>query len=361
MDFQVAKIKNAEAAVRLTQFSTGGGCGCKVEPETLHTLLAKVPKKHSNKALLVGIENSDDAAIYQINEGQALVFTNDFFAPIVDDPYIYGRVAAANALSDIYAMGGEPMLANAILGYPVGKLPVETIQEIMRGGLDVCKDAGIPLAGGHTIDNPQPIYGLAAIGMVHPDSVKTNAAARVGDVLILTRPIGIGIMTTAIKTGNLTPAGYAELIENITQINAVGAWLGQQQGVHAMTDITGFGIAGHLLEMAKGARVRMNIRASDVPVMQEAWSLVVEGVVPTAAYRNMSAYADALSFEDEWNIDHQLVFTDPQTNGGLLVSVAQEHAEAVLSGLRAQGCARAAVIGEVTPYTGTDAPVIFRK
>jgi selenide,water dikinase len=258
-------------------------------------------------------------------------------------------------------MGGEPLLANAILGYPVGKLTVETIQEIMRGGTDVCHEAGIPLAGGHTIDNPQPIYGLAAVGMVHPDMVKTNAASRVGDVLIITRPIGIGIMTTAVKTGNLSPAGYVELIDNITTLNKVGAWLGQQRGVHAMTDITGFGLAGHLLEMAKGARVRMRIQASAVPVMEEAWSLVIEGVVPTAAYRNMNAYADSLSFDDEWNIDHQLVFTDPQTNGGLLVSVAADQADAILAGLRERGALKAAVIGKVTANTGTDAPVIFNR
>jgi len=362
MDFQVAgKMGTASLTVRLTQFSLGGGCGCKVEPETLHALLANVPKVHSNKSLLVGIENSDDAAVFQVNEHQALVFTNDFFAPIVDDPYIYGRVAAANALSDVYAMGGDPLLANAILGYPVGKVDVETVQEIMRGGTDVCHEAGIPLAGGHTIDNPQPIYGLAAVGMVHPDMVKTNAAARVGDVLMITRPIGIGIMTTAIKTGNLSPAGYVELIDNITTLNKVGSWLGKQRGVHAMTDITGFGLAGHLLEMAKGARVRMRIQASAVPVMEEAWSLVVEGVVPTAAYRNMNGYADSLSFDDEWNIDHQLVFTDPQTNGGLLISVAADQADKILAGLRERGCHKVAVIGEVTAYTGTDAPVIFNR
>jgi selenide,water dikinase len=362
MDFQVAGKMGMEAlAVRLTQFSQGGGCGCKVEPETLHALLSNVPKKHSNKSLLVGIENSDDAAVYQINEHQALVFTNDFFAPIVDDPYIYGRVAAANALSDVYAMGGDPLVANAILGYPVGKLSVDTVQEIMRGGTDVCQEAGIPLAGGHTIDNPQPIYGLAAVGMVHPDMIKTNAASRVGDVLIITRPIGIGIMTTAVKTGNLSPAGYVELIENITTLNKVGSWLGKQRGVHAMTDITGFGLAGHLLEMAKGARVRMRIQASAVPVMEEAWSLVVEGVVPTAAYRNMNGYADSLSFDDEWDIDHQLVFTDPQTNGGMLISVAADQADTILAGLRERGCQKVAVIGEVTAYTGTDAPVIFHR
>lgn len=349
------------AVTRLTQFSTGGGCGCKIEPETLHALLEKVPKSHSNTSLLVGIENSDDAAIYQINEYQALVFTNDFFAPIVDDPYLYGRVAAANALSDIYAMGGDPLLANAIVGYPVGKITVETIQEVMRGGVDVCEEAGIPLAGGHTIDNPQPIYGLAAVGMIRPDLVKTNSAAKVGDILILTRPIGIGIMTTAIKTGDLSPEGYAELIGNITQINKAGSWLGKQYGVHAMTDITGFGLAGHLLEMAKGARVRMKIRASDVPVMEEAWSLVAQGVVPTAAYRNMNSYADSIGFEDEWNIDHQLVYTDPQTNGGLLVTVAPDRVDEILAGLKNHGCPQATVIGEVTEYTGTDAPVIIGR
>jgi selenide,water dikinase len=349
----------ATAALRLTEFSQGGGCGCKIEPATLSQILSKVPKRCDNEALLVGIENSDDAAVFRLSESQALVFTNDFQSPIVDDPYQFGWIAAANALSDVYAMGGMPLLANAIVGYPSGKIDIPVVQEIMRGGVEACKAAGIPLAGGHTINNPQPLYGLAVVGTVHPNLVKTNAGARIGDVLILTKPIGIGIMATAIKTGDLSGQGYERFLKNVGAINLAGAWLGQQRAVHAMTDITGFGLAGHLLEMAKGARVAMRIDTAKVPVMDEAWGLASNGVVPSGAYRNMQSYGDQVNFGDEWDMDAQLVFTDPQTNGGLLVSVAAAQADEVIAGLRERGCQQVTVIGEVTAPRGTDAPVTF--
>ncbi len=351
----------AATLIRLTEYSHGAGCGCKIDPATLHQILAGISNRCNGSDLLVGLEHSDDAAVYRLDDHQALVFTTDFFAPIVDDPYLYGRIAAANALSDVYAMGGDALLANAIVGFPVGKLSLETVQEMMRGGADTCEDAGIPLAGGHTIDNPQPIFGLSAIGMVLIDLVKTNAAAQVGDLLLLTKPLGIGIMTTAIKTGDLSSAGYEELIGHLVALNKVGSWVGKQYGVHAMTDITGFGIAGHALEMADAARVRIVIDTPAVPVMEEAWSLVVEGVVPTGAYRNMHSYGDSLYFDDDWDIDHQLVFADPQTNGGLLIAVAPEQAENILQGLREHGCEQAAVVGEVTARAGTEAPVVFNR
>ncbi len=352
-------LDTTTTTTRLTEFSQGGGCGCKIDPSTLHQILSKIPKVCDDQALLVGIENSDDAAVFRINDTHALVVTNDFQSPIVDDPYQFGWIAAANALSDVYAMGGTPTLATAIVGYPSGKIEIPVVQEIMRGGAEACKAAGIPLAGGHTINNPQPIFGLAVVGLVHPNLIKMNSGARAGDVLLLTKPLGIGIMSTAIKTGDLSNAGYAQFLEHAGAINSAGAWLGQQKAVHAMTDVTGFGLAGHLLEMAKGARVAMRIDASAVPVMNEAWSLSTAGVVPSGAYRNMHSYGDQVGFSERWDMDAQLVFLDPQTNGGLLISAAASHAAELITRLKELGCKEVAVIGEVTAQRGTDAPVFF--
>lgn len=344
---------------RLTDFSKGGGCGCKIEPAMLHQVLSRVPKRCDNEALLVGIESSDDAAVFKINDTQALVFTTDFQSPIVDDPYQFGWIASANALSDVYAMGATPLLATAIVGFPVGDVEVSAVQEMMRGGVEACKAAGIPLAGGHTINNPQPIFGLAAAGMVHPGLVKTNSGARAGDALLLTKPLGIGVMSTAIKTGDLSDEGYQEFLAAVRAINSAGTWLGQQSSVHAMTDVTGFGLAGHLLEMARGARLATQIHAAAIPVMDEAWSLAARGIVPNGAYRNLQSYGDQVYFADSWGIDAQLIFTDPQTNGGLLIAVAPEEVENITAGLREAGCMHVVSIGEVTPRKGTDAPVVF--
>lgn len=348
-------------AQRLTSFSASGGCGCKIDPTALQQILEKVPKQWSQPDLLVGIENNDDAAVMRINEHESLIFSSDFSTPLVDDPYIYGRIAAANSLSDIYAMGADPLIANAIVGFPVNQLPMDSMQEIMRGAVEVCQDAGIPLAGGHSIDNPQPIFGLSVIGKAQTHLVKTNVGARAGDVLILTKPLGIGILASAIKTETIRPRAYEKFIRHITQLNKPGSWLGKQRDVHALTDVTGFGLAGHLFEMAKGGRVRMIIKSSDVPVMDEAWALVEEGVVPSGAYRNMHSYGDSLLFEDEWNIDHQLVFTDPQTNGGLLMAASADKANMYVEKLKELGFAETAVIGHVTTLDGTDAPVVFNK
>ncbi|MBI3547072.1 MAG: selenide, water dikinase SelD [Gammaproteobacteria bacterium] len=348
--------------MKLTEYSHAGGCGCKIDPSALAQILEKVPKQWGQSSkLLVGIESSDDAAVMEINEHESLVFSSDFSTPIVDDPYTYGCISAANALSDIYAMGADPLMATAIVGFPVNKLPMESMQEIMRGAVEVCQEGGIPLAGGHSIDNPQPVFGLSVIGMAHTRFIKTNSGAKVGDVLILTKPLGIGILASAIKAGTIRPSAYKKFIRHITQLNKPGSWLGKQAEVHALTDVTGFGLAGHLMEMAKGARVRMEIDTTVVPVMEEAWALVEEGVVPSGAYRNMHSYGDSLLFEDEWNIDHQLVFTDPQTNGGLLMAVTPEKAEMYLEKLREFGFAETAVIGQVTAQRGTDAPVVFNK
>ena len=357
-DLAVKSVRNKKES-RLTELSQGGGCGCKIEPAALHAILAKVPKRGEIKELLVGIENSDDAAIYQINEEQALVVTNDFFTATIDDPYTFGRVAAANALSDIYAMGGTPMLANAIVGFPVNKLSLETMQEIMHGGVDVCHDAGIPLAGGHSIDNPQPVFGLAAIGTIHPRRVKKNSDARVGDLVILTKPLGIGIMASAFKMDVISNEGYQEFVRHMTMLNKPGSWLGSQDGVHAMTDVTGFGLAGHLLEMAQGAHVHIEIDTAKVPVMKDAWMHVVEGVVPSGAYRNMHSYGESIRFGEQWDIDQQLIFTDPQTNGGLLVTVSPELAEGYVEELRKLGYSDVCIIGQVKPQDEANIPIAF--
>jgi selenide,water dikinase len=352
--------KSAVKTVRLTELSHGGGCGCKIDPASLHEILAKVPKTHSTPDLLVGIEHSDDAAVFRISDDTALVFTNDFFTATVDDPYTYGRIAAANALSDIYAMGGSPIMANAIVGFPVNTLDMECMQEIMHGGVDVCRDASIPLAGGHSIDNPQPIFGLAAVGKVHPANIKTNSGARVGDVLLLTKPLGIGVMASAFKLNLISPEGYKEFVNTITMLNKPGAWLGEQEGVHAMTDITGFGLAGHLLEMAKGAQVSMELDLNSIPVIEEAWTHVVEGIVPGGAYRNMHSYGEELLFEDE-DLDRQLIYSDPQTNGGLLVSVHPDMAEEYRQCLEDMGYEHVAIVGEVKNLTADKPHVIFKK
>lgn len=337
---------------RLTEMSRGGGCGCKIDPSSLHEILANVPKISKFADLIIGIEHSDDAAVYKINEEQALVFTNDFFTATVDDPYIYGRIAAANALSDIYAMGGVPLMANAIVGFPVNELPMSAMQMIMQGGIDICEEANIPLSGGHSIDNPQPIFGLAAVGMINPDQVKANSTAKAGDVLVMTKPLGIGILASAYKLQMLSELAYQKYISVITMLNKPGAWLGKQDSVHAMTDITGFGLAGHLLEMAKGANVTMVIDTDQVPVIEEAWDFVVEGVVPSGAYRNMESFTENIRFADKWDIDRQLVFSDPQTNGGLLVSMDEADAGRIMDEMKKQGYSDVRVIGEVTERAG---------
>jgi len=338
--------------VCLTKYSHGGGCGCKIDPAALHEILANVPRFAENASLLVGIASDDDAAVYRINDQQAIVITNDFFTPIVDDPYAFGRIAATNSISDVYAMGGTPIVAVSIVGFPVNKLPLHVMQDIMRGGVDTCMDAGIPLAGGHSIDNEEPIFGLCVVGLVHPERIKPNSGARAGDVLIMTKPLGVGILSTAVKVRSITPVGYEKVIRTMSTLNKPGAWLGSQAGVHALTDITGFGLAGHALEMARGAGVSMVIDVAKVPVMEEAWDLATEGIVPGGAYRNLSAYGRSIRFAGDLSTDHQLIFTDPQTSGGLLMAVAPDTAELVMAHLRKSECLAAEIIGRVVPAEG---------
>jgi len=331
--------------IKLTHFSHGGGCGCKIAPAVLKDILAQAAPMAGFADLLVGTESSDDAAVYRLNDQQAIVATTDFFMPIVDDAFDFGRIAATNALSDIYAMGGKPLFALAIVGMPVGKLPVETIRQILAGGEAVCRSAGIPVAGGHSIDAPEPIYGLVGIGVVHPERVKRNNAARSGDVLILGKPLGVGVLSAALKKGTLSADGYRRMIETTTQLNAVGTELGQLEGVHAMTDVTGFALLGHLLEIARGSQLAARIEWARVPKISEAVSLAEAGVSTGAADRNWASYGHEIDVGEgmaEWQ---RKFLCDPQTSGGLLVACEAAMAGPVLEAFHRLGFAEAAEVG----------------
>ena len=338
-------------AVRLTSLAHGGGCGCKIAPAVLQDILARMPAAAAFPNLLVGTETSDDAAVWRLNDTQALVATTDFFMPVVDDPFDFGRIAATKALSDIYAMGGAPILALAIVGMPIDKLAPETIGQILAGGASVCATAGIPVAGGHSIDSVEPIYGLVALGLVHPDRVLKNSAAQAGDVLILTKALGVGVLSAAFKQDKLDAQGYAALIASTTQLNAVGQALAAHEGVHAMTDVTGFGLLGHALEMARGAGLTARIDP-DAPLLPGVEALARAGVRTGASGRNWASYGaavDAPSSLADWNRD---LLCDPQTSGGLLIAVQPDAAAAVLALVRAAGFAAAAVVGRLTPRGG---------
>ena len=308
--------------IKLTQFSHGGGCGCKMAPAVLAEILARTPLPTLPPELLVGTETSDDAAVYQLNDEQAIVATTDFFTPIVDDPRDFGSIAAANALSDVYAMGGRPLFALALVGMPLDKLSPTVIGEILGGGAEICAKAGIVVAGGHSIDVQEPIYGLVAIGSVHPRQVKKNSGAQAGDLLILGKPLGIGILSAALKKGLLPASGYAEMLAQTTKLNTPGTALAGIEGVHAMTDVTGFGLAGHLLEICRGSGLSAEIDFAALPLIAEAERLVQEGISTGASVRNWASYGDQVSLApgaEEWQ---QKLITDPQTSGGLLVACA---------------------------------------
>jgi selenide, water dikinase len=259
--------------MKLTSLAHGGGCGCKIAPAVLQQFLADQPVAAPFKQLLVGTETADDAAVWQLDDETCIIATTDFFMPMVDDPFDFGRIAATNAISDVYAMGGKPILALAIVGMPVDKIPTHMVREILKGGATVCASAGIPVAGGHSIDCPEPVYGLAVIGTCRPEHVRRNADVRAGDALILTKPIGVGIYSAAIKKGALPPQGYAEMIATTTLLNRIGADLAQDADVHAVTDVTGFGVLGHALEMARGSKLAIEIRAADVPLLTQSRSM----------------------------------------------------------------------------------------
>lgn len=295
----------------------------------------------------MGRESSDDAAVYRINDTQAIVATTDFFMPIVDDPYDFGRIAATNAISDVYAMGGKPFMALALLGFPVGKLPMDAAQRIVAGGHSVCAEVGIPIAGGHSIDAPEPIYGLVVLGLIHPDRVKRNDRAKAGDVLILGKGLGVGIMSAAMKKGELRAKSYQQMLETTTKLNTPGIALADMAGVHALTDVTGFGLLGHLLEICRGSKLAAEVEWARVPVLSSAQHLVEAGFVTGASDRNWASYGEDVTLPAGDSVIARKLLTDPQTSGGLLVTCAPDAAAAVLDVFRAQGFAQAAVIGRL--------------
>lgn len=345
-----------EEAIKLTQFAHGGGCGCKIAPGLLREILARAPQGLVPPELLVGTETSDDAAVYRLNDQQALVATTDFFTPIVDDPYDFGRIAATNALSDIYAMGATPILALALVGMPIAKLAPEVIGRVLAGGAAVCREAGIPIAGGHSIDVLEPIYGLVALGLVHPQRVLRNAAARDGDVLVLSKPLGVGVLSAALKKSALGAEGYAEMLRHTTQLNRVGVALAQIDGVHAMTDVTGFGLAGHLLEICRGSKLSAHIDLESLPLIASAVAWAKDGVATGASGRNWAAYGAEVHWPEtapEWQ---RTLLTDPQTSGGLLVSCAPGAVDAVLRAFHGDGFAQAAIVGRMQACTAGQVP-----
>jgi selenide, water dikinase len=335
-----------DSEFRLTSLAHGGGCGCKLSPSVLAEILAKTPIPRNFTHLIVGTDTSDDAAVYLINDTQAVVATTDFFTPVVDDPYDFGRIAATNALSDIYAMGGTPILALAILGIPVDKIPTETVQQILAGGVSVCADACVPVAGGHSIDSAEPLYGLAAVGLVHPGQILRNSEARSGDQLILAKRLGIGIFSAALKRGELDSAAYSDMIASTTQLNRVGAELPQFPGVHALTDVTGFGLLGHALEMCRGARLSLNIRWDSLPIFPSAAHLAKAGVGTGASERNWASYGKDVILPTGMPGWQRTLLCDPQTSGGLLIACENDESAAVLDLLKRRGFTHAALVGE---------------
>lgn len=338
---------------RLTSLSHGGGCGCKIAPAVLQQIIGKEAHPLLPPELLVGIETSDDAAVYRLNETQAIVATTDFFMPIVDDPFDFGRIAATNAISDVYAMGGTPIFALALVGMPVNTLPLETIQQILAGGQETCRRAGIPIAGGHTIDSIEPIYGLVAIGLVDPRHLKRNSSARVGDVLVLGKPLGVGILSAALKKQKLGEAGYQAMIESTTKLNTPGIALGKLDGVHALTDVTGFGLLGHLLEICRGSGARSKIQFNRLPLIPGVMDLIAQGHVTGASGRNWAGYGHEVELGSKIDDSARHLLTDPQTSGGLLVACDPSIVPMVLEVFRKEGFSEASVIGEIAEGTSS--------
>jgi selenide,water dikinase len=337
--------------IRLTHLSHGGGCGCKIAPAVLEKILADTPFAKGLSSnfpnLLVGIESSDDAAVWQLNDTQAIVATTDFFMPIVDDPFEFGRIAATNAISDVYAMGGQPLFALALVGMPIDKLPHATIRAILAGGEAAARAAGIPIAGGHSIDSQEPIYGLVAIGVVDPRQIKKNNAGKHGDVLILSKGLGVGIYSAALKKDALPQAGYQAMIASTTQLNTPGTELGRLDGVHAMTDVTGFGLLGHGLELARGSKLSARIEFARLPLLPGAAELAEAGFVTGASGRNWDSYGSGVELFAGCAAWQQALLTDPQTSGGLLVACTPESVAEVLAVFQRHGFAQAAIIGEL--------------
>jgi selenide, water dikinase len=353
-DIAAAASTATAAEPRLTSLSHGGGCGCKIAPGVLSEILKGTAAMPIPKELMVGIETADDAAVYRLNDHQALIATTDFFMPIVDDPFDFGRIAATNAISDVYAMGGKPILALALVGMPINVLSTKTIGRILEGGASVCRDAGIPIAGGHTIDSVEAIYGLVALGLVHPDHVKRNADAQPGDVLVLGKPIGVGVMSAALKKGELGDAGYAQMIACTTKLNTPGPDLAALPGVHALTDITGFGLAGHALELARGAKCEVHIDWASVPQLPGVRGLAERGFITGASGRNWAGYGADVVLPNGFAAVDQALLSDPQTSGGLLVSCTPAAVDAVMAVFHRHGFADAAVVGQITAVSSAN-------
>ncbi|MFZ6778277.1 selenide, water dikinase SelD [Undibacterium sp. Ji83W] len=339
--------KETDAPVRLTSFSHGGGCGCKIAPGVLAEILKKSSGFPVPPALMVGIETADDAAVYKLNDEQALIATTDFFMPIVDDPFDFGRIAATNAISDIYAMGGTPIMALALVGMPINQLPLDVIGKIIQGGESICAEAGIPIAGGHTIDSVEPIYGLVVMGLIHPSKVKRNADAKAGDRLILSKSLGVGILSAALKKQVLDATGYDTMIASTTKLNKPGQALSALDSVHAMTDVTGFGLLGHLLEVCRGSGLAARLNMATVPLLANVEQLATDGYVTGASARNWAAYGESVNLDAQISPAQQALLTDPQTSGGLLVACDPAAVEDVLRIFRQGGFLEAAVIGDI--------------
>lgn len=340
-------MSTSDQPIKLTSFSHGGGCGCKIAPGVLAEILKSSTGFPLPKELMVGIETADDAAVYKLNDEQALIATTDFFMPIVDDPFDFGRIAATNAISDVYAMGGTPIMALALVGMPVNKLPLETIGQIIRGGESICAEAGIPIAGGHTIDSVEPIYGLVVMGLVHPSKVKRNADAKAGDVLVLGKPLGVGVLSAALKKDVLGKEGYDAMIANTTKLNKPGRLLAEMPGVHALTDVTGFGLLGHLLELARGAQLSAQLEMNAIPLLPGVLQLAHNGYFTGASGRNWDAYGKDVQLDAAITPAQRALLTDPQTSGGLLVSCDPASVDAVLALFAREGFGDAAVIGRM--------------
>ena len=328
----------AEENILLTQYSHGAGCGCKISPKILEEILqGNSNREHAGK-LIVGTESKDDAAVYDMGNGMGLISTTDFFMPIVDDPFDFGRVAAANAISDVYAMGGQPIMALAILGWPVEKLPAALAQQVLEGGRAICAEAGIPLAGGHSIDSTEPIFGLSVTGMVSIENLKRNNTAKAGDWILLTKPIGTGILSTAQKRGKLGQEHLSKLVDQLTSLNKAGTSLGKIDGVSAMTDVTGFGLLGHLIEMAEGSGLDAELYYDNIPMLDGVPEYLQERIVPDATYRNWNSYSQKVSFDKGVNVMQAFnLLPDPQTNGGLMIAVNENSLQEVQQLLQASG------------------------
>lgn len=334
--------------IKLTSLAHGGGCGCKLAPSVLQTLLADQPAMSGFKQLLVGTETADDAAVWQVDDDTCIIATTDFFMPMVDDPHDFGRIAATNAISDVYAMGGRPLFALAILGMPIDKIPAEMVRQILKGGAAVCASAGIPVAGGHSIDCLEPVYGLAVIGSCRPEHLRRNSSAKAGDAIILTKALGVGIYSAAIKKGVLQSAQYDEMIASTTLLNKVGTQIATHGYVHAITDVTGFGLLGHGLEMARGSQLGITIDLKSVPFLSKAQVLAQEGYVTGASRRNWKSYDTGIALPTGLPDWQRHLLTDPQTSGGLLIACDAGKAEALVQEIKAAGYPAAAVIGQAT-------------